>query len=48
MTQLTTYQNYIAGEFRSTADTIPVENPATGETLAYAPRATSQDVDDAL
>ncbi|MFB9620570.1 aldehyde dehydrogenase [Brooklawnia cerclae] len=48
MPELTTYQNYIAGEFRATAETIPVENPATGEVLAYAPRATQTDVDDAL
>ena len=48
MTEPITYQNYIAGEFRATEETIPVENPATGEILAYAPRATAADVDDAL
>ncbi len=48
MAELTTYRNYVAGEFRATDQTIPVENPATGEVLAYAPRATPADVDDAL
>ena len=40
MAELTAYRNYVAGEFRATDQTIPVENPATGEVLAYAPRAT--------
>ena len=29
MAELTTYRNYVAGEFRATDQTIPVENPAT-------------------
>ena len=43
-------QLYIAGEWREAAEggTIPVEDPATGETIAEVPDATAQDADAAL
>ncbi len=43
-------QLYIAGEWRdaSGGGTIPVEDPATGETIAEIPDATAQDAEAAL
>ena len=41
-------QLYINGEWRKTADTLPVLNPATEEELGRLPHATISDLDDAL
>ncbi|MDO4412759.1 aldehyde dehydrogenase [Cutibacterium sp.] len=45
---VTTYSNWIAGEFRDSADLLDVVNPATDEVIARVPRATEADVDDAM
>ncbi len=39
---------YIGGEWRTTEETLPVVNPATEEVIARLPKATHQDLDDAL
>lgn len=39
---------YIDGEWRQTADTLPVLNPATEEEIGRLPHATISDLDDAL
>jgi succinate-semialdehyde dehydrogenase/glutarate-semialdehyde dehydrogenase len=39
---------YINGEWRKTADDLPVLNPATEEEIGRLPRATKSDLDDAL
>ncbi|MEM9566371.1 MAG: NAD-dependent succinate-semialdehyde dehydrogenase [Actinomycetota bacterium] len=39
---------YIDGAWRTTADTLPVVNPATEEVVAQLPVATTDDLDDAL
>ena len=44
------YRNFIAGEWSdaSSGETMPVLNPATGETIAHVPRSTAEDVDRAV
>lgn len=41
-------QALVAGEWMTAADTIPVTNPATGETLATVPSLTAADTDRAI
>ena len=41
-------QLYINGEWRKTADDLPVINPATEEEIARLPSAGKSDLDDAL
>lgn len=41
-------QLYINGEWRSTAETLPVVNPSTEETIGQVPVATTADLNDAL
>lgn len=48
MSDFPEYRNYIAGEFRASVDSFEVENPATGEVIATVPKASSQDVEDAV
>src|SRR5579863_3552538 len=49
-TQTSTLQNFIDGEFVDAAagDTLPVVNPATGETIAEEPMSSPQDVERAV
>jgi acyl-CoA reductase-like NAD-dependent aldehyde dehydrogenase len=42
------YQNYIAGEFCTSAEYYDVENPATQELVDRAPVATMEDVEAAV
>jgi lactaldehyde dehydrogenase/glycolaldehyde dehydrogenase len=42
------YQNYVAGEFRDSAEYYDVENPATQEVVDRAPIATMEDVEAAV
>lgn len=44
----TIYQNFIDGQFRSSADHIEVFNPATQALLSHSPASSASDVDDAL
>ena len=39
---------YINGEWRKTADDLPVLNPATGEEIGRLPHAGKDDLEDAL
>ncbi|HEY0297406.1 MAG TPA: aldehyde dehydrogenase [Bordetella sp.] len=48
MTTVPMLQNYIGGEFSSSAELHDVLNPATGERLAQAPMASQQEVDRAI
>ena len=48
MTSYPELKLYINGEWRSTAETLPVVNPATEEEVGRVPVATTQDLDDAL
>jgi 1-pyrroline dehydrogenase len=47
---VTMYQNFIGGEWADSAggETMPVLNPATGDTIAEVPRSTAEDVDRAV
>jgi malonate-semialdehyde dehydrogenase (acetylating)/methylmalonate-semialdehyde dehydrogenase len=48
-TEVRTLRNYIDGKWvaSSATDTLPVVNPATGETIAHVPLSTAEDVDQA-
>jgi len=48
MSTSSNYQNYIAGEFRSSSEYFDVENPATQELVDRAPIATMDDVEAAV
>jgi acyl-CoA reductase-like NAD-dependent aldehyde dehydrogenase len=47
---ITQYKNYVGGEWveSSSGETMPVLNPATGETIAEVPRGTEEDVSRAI
>ncbi len=48
MTEYPELRLYINGEWRSTAETLPVVNPSTEEEVGRVPVATAEDLDDAL
>ena len=48
MSSSSNYQNYVAGEFRTSSEYYDVENPATQELVDRAPVATTDDVQDAV
>jgi len=48
VTTSSNYQNYIAGEFRTSSEYYDVENPATQELVDRAPVATMDDVEAAI
>ena len=48
MSTSSNYQNYVAGEFRASAEYYDVENPATQELVDRAPVATMEDVEAAV
>ena len=45
---MTTYQNYINGQFIDAADTHDVINPSTGQVLAHAPSSDIAAVNEAV
>ena len=48
MSTSSNYQNYVAGEFRTSSEYYDVENPATQELVDRAPVATMDDVEAAV